>query len=118
MGYSTTFTWPGNTIDIEPPNAQMSLQSLVSAGMLDMSTLGLPGIQGPAGIGVHGIGVSTPSAAAVAAATIGFEGMLHIPKGGTFTKGAMSMMVAPGVGHSGRPAGITTRLEGASPPLH
>jgi hypothetical protein len=36
---------------------------------------------------MHGIGVSTPNAAAVAAATAGFVGVMHIPKGWTLTIG-------------------------------
>jgi hypothetical protein len=35
----------------------------------------------------HGIGVSTPNAAAVAAATAGFVGVMDIPKRWTFTIG-------------------------------
>jgi hypothetical protein len=36
---------------------------------------------------MHGMGVSTPKAAAVAAATEGFAGDMHMPKGMMFTKG-------------------------------
>jgi hypothetical protein len=48
-------------------------------------------------IGVQACGVSTPSAAAVAAATAGFESVLHIPKGGMFTVAAPSSMVPTGL---------------------
>ena len=103
---------------ITPPHMHISLLELDSAGMLPISTVGLPGTHGATVFGTHGMGVSTPSAAAVAAATVGFAMLLHIPKGGMFTKGLLSMMFAAGVGASGRPAGRTTRLEGATPKLH
>ena len=67
---------------------------------------------------MHGIGVSTPSAAAVAAATIGFESNVQTPKGGMFTMGAISVMLAAGIPQNGRPAGRTESIEGATPPLH
>ncbi|EDX82857.1 hypothetical protein S7335_35 [Synechococcus sp. PCC 7335] len=38
--------------------------------------------------GMHGIGVSTPSAAAVAVATVGLANELHTPKGGILAMGA------------------------------
>ncbi|MNG34964.1 hypothetical protein D3C84_1215890 [compost metagenome] len=48
---------------------------------------GPPGIHGVAVAGMHGIGVSTPSAAAVAAATVGLARLVHMPKVLTFTNG-------------------------------
>lgn len=51
------------------------------------STVGAPGIQGLIVFGIHGCGVRTPQAAAVAAATIGLAILAHIPKGAIFTKG-------------------------------
>lgn len=45
----------------------MHLQLLLSAGILASITMGTPGIHGAAVTGMQGIGVSTPSAAAVAA---------------------------------------------------
>ena len=53
-----------------------------------MVTVLEPGIHGPDVAGTHGIGVSTPSAAAVAVATVGFAGLRHSPKLGMFTMGA------------------------------
>ena len=44
-------------------------------------TVGEPGAQGAATTGTQGIGVSTPSAAEVAAATVGFERLKHMPNG-------------------------------------
>jgi hypothetical protein len=68
---------------------------------------------------VHGAGVSVPSAAAVAAATAGLVMVLHMPKGGMFAPGWMSMTVA-----AGRPSIVTREIgsgliaDGASPKLH
>jgi hypothetical protein len=47
-------------------------------------------------LGIHGIGVKTPSAAEVAEATVGFAKLLHIPKDIMFTNGLLSIMVAIG----------------------
>jgi len=55
--------------------------------MLPNKTVGAPGIQGAIVMGIHGIGVKTPKAAAVAAITIGFAAQLHTPKGMTLRKG-------------------------------
>lgn len=52
-----------------PPHAQLAMHELFSAGMPPIITVGEPGFHGPAGTGMQGIGVSTPRAAAVAAAT-------------------------------------------------
>ncbi len=67
---------------------------------------------------MHGIGVSTPSAAAVAATTIGLDGLEHMPNGGTLTIGAKSIMVAAGVPVRTRLAGNTASVDGAAPKLH
>lgn len=97
----------------------MHLELLLSAGMFPIKTVGAPGAQGAVVTGTHGIGVSTPSAAAVAEATAGLEGVLHMPKVGMFTIGLKSMMLAAG----GPPAivlfaGSTTSALGATPKLH
>ena len=49
-----------------------------------------PHVQIPMGAGTHGIGVSTPIAAAVAEATVGFAMDVHMPQGPTFVMGAAS----------------------------
>jgi len=110
--------WPGTLIWMTPPQLHMSFEELLSAGMLPISTVGAPGAHGAAVTGMHGMGVSTPKAAAVAAATIGFAGLLHIPNGGMMTMGLLSMMLAAGVPVMVRLAGNTTRLLGATPKLH
>jgi len=57
---------------------------------------GTPEIQGAANDGTQGIGVSTPNAAAVAAATTGLAGHWHIPKVGTFIKGLLLIVFPKG----------------------
>jgi hypothetical protein len=68
---------------------------------------------------MHGIGVSTPMAAAVAAATSGFAGEEHIPNGMMLVIGIWSMMLASGTS----PVitlltGKTTSELGAIPKVH
>src|SRR5438067_13178294 len=93
---SITVNSPGLVIWMTPPQVHISFEELVSAGMLPISTVGAPGTHGAGVTGTHGMGVNTPRAAAVAAATVGFDGELHMPNGGIFTMGALSMMVAAG----------------------
>jgi hypothetical protein len=94
----------------------MHLETLSSAGMLAIITVGAPGTHGALVTGMHGIGVSTPSAAAVAAATIGLAGELQTPNGMMFTSGTWSMMLAAGgPSHSTLFLGRTTSDDGAAP---
>ena len=60
-------------------------------------TLVAPGVHGEVVTGTHGAGVKAPSLAAVAAATVGFDMVPHIPKVGMFTIGAKAWMLAAGV---------------------
>lgn len=78
---------PGLAKVMTPPQMQFNVDVLFKAGMLHNKTVGAPGTHGAGVAGIQGIGVSTPSAAAVAAATMGFEGELHIPNGGMFIIG-------------------------------
>src|SRR4051812_30395041 len=97
----------------------MHFEVLFNTGKLPSSTVGAPGTQGAGITGTQGIGVSTPIAAAVAAATAGFAGEMHIPNGMMFTIGLLSMMVAAGmlpVMHLF--VGSTTSVPGARPKLH
>jgi hypothetical protein len=97
----------------------MAVEPEVSAGLPPMAVVSAPGFHGPTTAGTHGIGVSTPRAALVAAATVGLARLEHMPKLGTFTIGAMSVMVA-----AGRPSivtrevGRTLSVAGATPKLH
>src|SRR6266850_5770316 len=100
-----------------PPHAHISLDVLLSAGIFASMTVGEPTIHGAGVTGTHGIGVNTPRAAVVAAATVGFDGELHIPKGMMFTIGIWSMMLASGVPVITRFCGSTTNELGATPKL-
>ena len=70
-----------------PAHMHMSVQVLSRVGMFPRSTVGAPGTHGAVVIGIHGMGVRTPIAAAVAEATIGFAGDMHMPNGMIFTMG-------------------------------
>lgn len=97
----------------------MHFEELFNAGLFPINTVGEPGNHGAGITGKHGMGVSTPNAAAVAAATIGFARLLHIPNGGMFTKGLLSIIVAAGDPPANvLSVGSTTRELGASPKLH
>lgn len=95
-----TVNSPGLTTWITPPQEHINLELLLRAGMLPIRTVGDPGAHGAAVTGTQGMGVRTPNAAAVAAATVGLEGELHMPNGGMLEMGMLSMMVAA----SGPPA--------------
>jgi hypothetical protein len=86
--------------------------------MFEIKTVGAPGAHGAGITGTHGIGVSVPKAAAVAAATVGFAKDEHIPNGMMFTSGLLSMMFASGVWVSTLLTGKTTSELGAAPKLH
>jgi hypothetical protein len=101
-----------------PPQLHMHFEELLRAGILDTSTVGEPGAQGAAVTGIHGIGVSAPSAAAVAAATVGLAMELHIPKGKMFTIGLLSMILAIGMAVITRFNGNTMSVPGARPNEH
>ncbi len=110
-------TWPGNPIWITPPQAQVHMEVLFKAGMPPIIHVGEPGVQG-AVTGIQGIGVRTPSAAAVAAATVGLAMDIHIPKVGMLTIGAQSMIVAAGAPAIVLLVGRTLSVEGAMPKVH
>lgn len=102
-----------------PVQVQLHFESEVSALSSLIVTTGEPGDQGAGMTGTHGIGVSTPCAAAVAEATCGFACVLHIPKGAMFVMGTLSMTVAVGCSSALDPlAGRTVSVEGALPWLH
>ena len=67
---------------------------------------------------MQGIGVNTPKAAAVAAATAGFAGDMHIPKGGMFTIGLLSIMLAAGAPAAVLFVGKTFKVLGVTPNEH
>jgi hypothetical protein len=96
----------------------INVEELLRAGIFPMSTVGDPGVQGAGVTGIQGIGVKTPKAADVAAATVGLASELHIPKGIMFTMGMLSMILASGVCVITLFFGRTTRELGAAPKLH
>ena len=63
---------PGIVIWITPAQLHMHFDVLFKPGIPRTMTVGEPGTQGAEVTGMQGIGVKTPNAAAVAAATIGF----------------------------------------------
>jgi hypothetical protein len=68
---------------------------------------------------MQGIGVNTPKAAVVAAATSGLEGDMHIPKGMILVIGMWSMMLASGIWFVNTLfVGRTTSELGAAPNVH
>ena len=98
-----------------PPQVHMHLESVVAMGMSARRTREAE-IHGEPVTGMHGIGVRTPSAAAVAVATVGFAIELHMPKGTMFTIGLESRMFAAGrFDTSTRLTGRTLSTEGARP---
>ena len=91
----------------------MHLEVSFNAGMLPIITVAEPGAQGAVVFGTHGIGVKTPSAAAVAEATVGFAIEEHIPNVGMFTIGLESMILAAGVPAMTLFAGRTASASGS-----
>ncbi len=112
-------TWPGKVIEISPAHMHMSMSSSTRAGNPPTVTVGEPGAQGAAVAGMQGWGVSTPNAAAVAAATCGLAIDMHIPKVGILSIGAKSIMVAAGISEVVTVgAEVAFKTAGATPNVH
>lgn len=102
-----------------PAQVHMHLEELLRAGMFPIITVAEPGAHGAGITGTHGMGVSTPKAAAVAEATVGLAMLWHMPKGMIFTMGILSMIFAAGMlEHMVLFVGKTVRVPGAAPKLH
>lgn len=102
-------------MDICPPHVHIHLLLSVNAGMFITFTWALPGAQGAAITGTHGIGVSTPIAAEVAADTVGLAMDRHIPKVGILA-GVKSIVVAISIFmHFGLKGTVTINEHGAIP---
>jgi hypothetical protein len=113
------WVWPGTTTWITPPHWHINFELLLSAGWLEINTVGAPGTQGAVVTGTQGCGVNTPIAALVAAATAGLVRVVHIPKGAIFTMGLLSMILATGWEDvTTILSGKTVRMPGATPKLH
>src|ERR1700733_9392840 len=114
-----TVSSPASLKVMTPPQMHISCETLSSEGKFTNSKVGAPATQGAGVAGMHGIGVSTPRAAAVAAATVGLEGDVHMPKGMIFVIGIWSMMLASGTSPvSTLFVGSTTSELGAIPKVH
>ena len=93
------------------------LSSLLPTLRISLAS-GEPGTHGAMVMGMQGMGVNTPSAAAVAAITIGLAMDWHMPKGMMFNIGLLSMMLASGTLVITKLVGNTIRVPGATPKLH
>ena len=110
---------PGTITWITPAHMHISLELSCRLGMLPGNTVGDPGIHGAGVAGTHGMGVMTPSLAAVAAITTGLAMLLQTPKGRMFNMGMWSMMFAAGMLLVMTVfTGNTTSVDGAAPKLH
>ena len=119
-GTVTVVAIPGAVIEMTPPHWHKQVQLALSAGWPSISTVGEPGNHGAVVTGMHGCGVRVPMAAAVAAATCGLVGVVHMPKGAMFAIGLLSWMVAASAppAWTGAPWGITVSVLGARPNEH
>lgn len=106
---------PGLVMLITPPQLQIHFDVCDNAGLFAINTVGEPGAHGAEITGIHGIGVSTPIAADVAAATCGFAIELHIPNGIMFFIGTLSIIVATGILDNTLFSGVTIKVDGAIP---
>src|SRR5277367_5747386 len=114
-----TVSWPALLKVITPAHMHISWQVLSRVGIFPSSTVGAPGTHGAGVLGMQGIGVSTPSAAAVAAATVGLARDMHVPKGMMLVIGIWSMILASGTWPVRTLfVGSTTSELGAAPKVH
>ena len=91
----------------------------VRAGIFPTSTVGEPGLHGAGVVGIQGIGVNPPRAAAVAAATVGLAILLQIPNGKIFTNGLLSIIFDIGMLLTRvRLVSSTFSIDGATPNEH
>jgi hypothetical protein len=109
---------PGLVMEICPPHMHIHLPLSNKAGWFITITL-LGGAHGAKMAGTQGIGVSTPIAAEVAAATCGLAIDWHMPKGKMFVIGTISIIVAINMFCAfGRKGTVTINEDGAIPKLH
>jgi hypothetical protein len=116
----STAVWPASVTLTVPAHIHWHVEESFSAGWPPIITVEDPGVQGDVVMGTQGWGVSTPMAAAVAAATCGLLGDMHIPKGIRFTLGAKSWIVAAAMldGPLTMLVGRTESVAGALPIEH
>jgi hypothetical protein len=101
-----------------PPQVHMQVEVLFKAGMPPIMQVAEPGVHGEVVTGTHGIGVSTPRAAAVAEATAGLAMDIHMPKVGMFVIGMKSFMFGGGAVALVMFTGRSLRADGATPKEH
>lgn len=105
-------------MEILPAKAHIHLLELFNAGKYAIKFVGEPGVQGVV-TGVQGMGVNTPKAADVAAATAGLAKDLHIPNGRIFINGLKSIILAAGLLSAITLfIGNTIKVLGAKPIVH
>lgn len=107
---------PATEIEIEPAQLHMHLDELFNAGILRIVTVGDPGVHGVV-TGIQGVGVSTPLAAAVADAVVGFAKDEHIPNVGMLVIGTKSIILAAGFLSAVTVGTVTINVAGAAPKL-
>lgn len=105
-------------MEMTPPHMQVHVEELFNAGIPPNITVAAPGAQGATVLGTQGIGVNTPSAAAVAEATVGLASDMHMPNGGMLATGLLSMILAAGAPILVLLVGRTLRALGATPKVH
>lgn len=105
---------------IEPPKVQAQTPAAVASATPECLTQVDGGAHGAATAGVHGAGVWTPCAAAVAATTAGFVTLLHMPNGAMFVPMANCVIVAAGSPFTAGAPGKALAMKGtgAVPMLH
>ncbi len=91
--YEEHATWAAKEIVTAPAKLQLRIQGPVRRGIPPSVAVVDPGDQGPAGVGVQGMGVSVPMAAVVAPATAGFTMLEQRAKGRIFKNGTVLAMV-------------------------
>lgn len=108
---------PAFVTEITPAHEHIHLDVLFKAGNLRNVTVGEPGVHGVV-TGTHGMGVSTPLAAAVAEATVGFASEVQVANGGILVTGAKSIILAAGFFSPVTNGTATMKVEGADPKVH
>ena len=94
-----TVSWPGNKIDIKPPQAHRHESPLEHIGKPFTRTFGFDELHGVTMVGTHGAVVTVPRLAAIAAITAGFVGALQRPKLAILTIGRWSLILRFGRPH-------------------
>jgi hypothetical protein len=104
---------------MSPPHRQLQLHESSRAGFPSRMTEGDPGDHEDTMLGTQGMGVRTPSAAAGAAATVGFARLVHMPNDAMLSMGSKSMTLAAGSPSTEtRGLDVAVSVEGPMPNVH